>query len=389
MSFQMAIPTKALFGAGKLNDLHLQSMPGKKALLVISNGKSTKANGYLARTEKELQQAGVESVLFDQIEANPLKSTVMRGAQTARQNGCDFIVALGGGSCMDAAKAIAVMAVNEGDLWDYITQGTGKGKPIAVKPLPIIAITTTAGTGSETDAGGVITNEETNEKTAIKGPSLFPVLAIIDPELMATVPPKFTAYQGFDALFHNIEGYLSNKANLMSEMVALEAVRQISTYLPIAVHHGDNMEARERVAFGNYLGGLEMCLSSNMSEHSLEHALSAYHQALPHGAGLIMLSRAYFSYMITHHVCDERFVALAKKMGRPHATKAEDFLELLVELQKKCGVDDLKMSDYGIQPDEFPKMAHNAKTAMAGLFKSDRMDLSEADCVSILQAAYR
>lgn len=360
MSFQMFVPTKALFGAGQLNHLHEQALPGKKALLVISNGKSTKVNGYLDRTEKELHTAGVETVLFDQVEANPLKSTVMRGGAMARENQCDFI-----------------------------TQGTGKGKPIAIKPLPIVAITTTAGTGSETDAGGVITNEDTNEKTPVKGPSLFPVLAIIDPELMATVPPKFTAYQGFDALFHNIEGYLANKANLMSEMVALEAISQISAYLPTAVQNGIDMKARERVAFGNYLGGLEMCLSSNMSEHSLEHALSAYHQALPHGAGLIMISLAYFSHMIDIHVCDDRFIILARHMGRPDAAKPEDFLDALKELQEKCGVANLKMSDYGISPDEFHKMAHNAKTAMAGLFMADRMPMSEEDCVAIYQASYR
>lgn len=389
VSFQMFVPTKALFGAGQLNHLHEQALPGKKALLVISNGKSTKVNGYLDRTEKELHTAGVETVLFDQVEANPLKSTVMRGGTMARENQCDFIVALGGGSCIDAAKGIAVVATNDGDLWDYITQGTGKGKPIAIKPLPIVAITTTAGTGSETDAGGVITNEDTNEKTPVKGPSLFPVLAIIDPELMATVPPKFTAYQGFDALFHNIEGYLANKANLMSEMVALEAISQISAYLPTAVQNGIDMKARERVAFGNYLGGLEMCLSSNMSEHSLEHALSAYHQALPHGAGLIMISLAYFSHMIDIHVCDDRFIILARHMGRPDAAKPEDFLDALKELQEKCGVANLKMSDYGISPDEFHKMAHNAKTAMAGLFMADRMPMSEEDCVAIYQASYR
>ena len=118
VSFQMFVPTKALFGAGQLNHLHEQALPGKKALLVISNGKSTRVNGYLDRTEKELHTAGVETVLFDQVEANPLKSTVMRGGAMARENQCDFIVALGGGSCIDAAKGIAVVATNDGDLWD-------------------------------------------------------------------------------------------------------------------------------------------------------------------------------------------------------------------------------------------------------------------------------
>ena len=388
MGYTFMVPAKIISGTNVIEELgqHIQGK-GTKALIVTDQFMVKFGNA--AKVENALAKANIPYVTFAGANSEPTDKIVDAGLKVYREEGCDFLVALGGGSCIDAAKGIAVVATNDGDLWDYITQGTGKGKPIAIKPLPIVAITTTAGTGSETDAGGVITNEDTNEKTPVKGPSLFPVLAIIDPELMATVPPKFTAYQGFDALFHNIEGYLANKANLMSEMVALEAISQISAYLPTAVQNGIDMKARERVAFGNYLGGLEMCLSSNMSEHSLEHALSAYHQALPHGAGLIMISLAYFSHMIDIHVCDDRFIILARHMGRPDAAKPEDFLDALKELQEKCGVANLKMSDYGISPDEFHKMAHNAKTAMAGLFMADRMPMSEDDCVAIYQASYR
>lgn len=181
---------------------------------MISNGRSTKANGYLERTEDQLRQAGVETVLFDRVEANPLLTTVNAGGMLAREKGCDMIVALGGGSVMDAAKAIAVVAANGGDYWDYIPCGTGKCKIVRHNPLPIVAITTTAGTGSETDAGCVITNADTHEKTGFVHPGLFPVLAIVDPRLMLTVPPMFTAYQGFDALFHSTEAFISNAANL-------------------------------------------------------------------------------------------------------------------------------------------------------------------------------
>ena len=163
----MYVPTKALFGAGELNNLHKQALPGRRAMLVISNGKSTRANGYLARTEEQLAKAGVEYFVFDKVEANPLKSTVMAGGAFAREHGCDFVVALGGGSVMDASKAIALMAANGGDLWDYVQSGTGGRKTPERDPLPIVAITTTAGTGSETDSGGVITNPETHEKTGI------------------------------------------------------------------------------------------------------------------------------------------------------------------------------------------------------------------------------
>jgi alcohol dehydrogenase len=389
MSFNMYIPTRTLFGAGQLNNLKNQAMPGKRAMIVISNGKSTRENGYLARVEEQLKLADVETVVFDKVEPNPLKSTVMAGAAFAKENQCDFIVALGGGSPMDASKAIAVMATNPGDLWDYVQSGTGKRKAFVNKPLPIAAITTTAGTGSETDMGAVITNEETNEKIAIKDPSLFPVFAIVDPELMKTVPPKFTAFQGWDALSHSMEGYINNKVSSMSDMYALTAIENVSRYLARAVKDGNDMEAREGVAFGNNLSGVVMCVGTVSSQHSLEHAMSAYHQDLPHGAGLIMLSKAYFTHFINKHVCDERFIRMAKAMGMEATREPMDFITMLAKLQEECGIADLKMSDYGIQPQEFEKFAHNAKHAMAGLFLVDRSELSIEDCVAIYAASYK
>ena len=159
MSYQFYVPTRTLFGGGMLNELHNQTMPGKKAMVVITSGKSMKVTGTLDRVLKEFAQANVETVVFDQVQANPLRSTVMDGAVFARENACDFVVALGGGSVMDASKAMAAMATNDGDIWDYMFGGTGGGKTIANKALPVICITTTAGTGSEADQWGVITND--------------------------------------------------------------------------------------------------------------------------------------------------------------------------------------------------------------------------------------
>lgn len=389
MNFQMYIPTRTVFGAGQLNNLHTHRMPGRKALLVISNGQAVKRNGALLRTEEQLQKAGVAYVVFDKVESNPLKETVMQGGCLAREAGCDFIVALGGGSVIDAAKAIAVLAVNDGDLWDYIQSGSGGRKPFTKQPLPIIAIPTTAGTGSETDHGGVITNAATKEKTGILSESLFPVLAIIDPELMLTVPPQFTAFQGFDALFHSIEGYISNKANWLSDMLALTAIESISKHLATAVSENGNLAAREQVAFGSYVSGLQLCVGACTSQHSLEHAMSAYHQALPHGAGLIMLSKAYFGHFIEKHVCDDRFIRIAKAMGVEAATEPLDFIKALVKLQEECGVADLKMSDYGIKQEEFERFARNAMATMGWLFTCDRASLNIDDCVAIFAKSYK
>ncbi|MDT8718796.1 iron-containing alcohol dehydrogenase [Clostridium sp. 19966] len=390
MSFMKYSPTRLLFGQGQLNQLREQQLPGKKALLVISSGKSTKANGYLKRCEEELHAAGVETVLFDKVEANPLKSTVMSGGAFARENGCDFVVALGGGSVMDASKAIAAMATNEGDLWNYMYGGTGKGQPLTKEPLPVVAITTTAGTGSEVDQWGVVTNEETNEKMGFGGPdSLYPVLAIVDPELMKSVPHAFTAYQGFDALFHSTECYISAAANMMSDMYALTAIENIGAYLARAVKDGNDMEAREHVAFANTLSGTVMTISACTSEHSMEHAMSAYHQELPHGAGLIMISKEYYQYFIDKHACDDRFVRMAKALGMQEAKDPQDFITMLIKLQEACEVANLKMSDYGIQKSELDKMATNARETMGGLFMCDPCPLSQEDCIKIYEKSYK
>ena len=340
-NYDMYIPTRVMFGAGMLNKLSEQPMPGKRALIIISNGKSTRANGYLARTEEQLHKAGVETCIFDGVAPNPTVGNVNAGAKTARDNGCDFLVALGGGSVMDCAKAM----------------------------LPIIAITTTAGTGSETDNSGVITKEDTFEKAFVGDASLFPVLSIVDAELMKSVPATFT--------------------NLMSDMYALEAIRNIAEYLPRAIKDGNDLEARTRVAFGNTLSGGVMCLTLITSEHALEHALSAYHPNLPHGAGLIMVSRAYYKYFIEHHACDDRFIRMAQAMGMPEATKPEDFLTALTRLQEACGVADLKMSDYGITPDEFETLMRNTREVMGVMFTSDRVQMSDEDIVNVYRESYK
>lgn len=396
MSFNFSVPTKALVGAGQLNNLHneinnpMGSVQGKKALVVISNGKSTKTNGSLDKLVDQLAQANVEYVIFDKIAANPLKAVVEEGGKFAKENGCEFIVALGGGSVIDAAKAIDLMATNPSDdLWDYVLFGTGKKQFPPVPALPIIAIPTTAGTGSETDGGAVITNPETDEKTGVFGIGTTPVVAVVDAELMTTVPAKLKAYQGFDALFHSTEGYISNQRHEMSKMVASEAIRNVGANLLNTIQNPDDIKAMESMAFASYLSGVQMMIGSCTSAHPLEHALSAYHHELAHGAGLIMISKAYYSFFIEKHACDDRFIEMAQLMGMKDASKPEDFITMLVKLQEDCGVADLKMSDYGITPDEFPKMAQNAVDTLGVNFANDPVQLSIDDCVKIYTDSYK
>ena len=389
MHFDFNNPTRILFGSGALNDLGKQQMPGKKAMLLMSRGKSAKVSGAYDRTLAQLAQAGVEAAEFAKVMENPLKDMVMEGAAFARENGCDFIVALGGGAVLDSAVAISAMATNDGDLWDYVNGGTGKGRPLANPGLPIVTITLTAGTGSEINCWGVISNPKTKEKIGFGRTELTPVLAVVDPELMKTVPPKYTAYQGFDALFHNTEVMMSNGVNILSEAIALSAIENIAKYLPRAVADGNDLEAREHVAYGSTLAGMTMQLTSTTAQHSMEHAMSAYHHDLPHGAGLIMISKAFAEYFIERHACDKQFVKMAKAMGMENADKPEDFITALVKLQEACGVADLKMSDYGIQPDEFMTLAVNARETMGGLFLANPCEMNDTDCAGVFEKAYR
>ncbi|MBU3113181.1 iron-containing alcohol dehydrogenase [Clostridium lacusfryxellense] len=392
MNFNYYIPTKILFGPGKLNELAGERLPGKKALIVITSGNSVKKYGYLNRLETILKDKGIEYTIFDKILPNPIKTHVMEGAALAKKENCDFVIGLGGGSSIDSAKAIAVMAKNPGDYWDYIFGGSGKGMPLQNGALPIVAITTTAGTGTEADPWTVITKEDTNEKIGFGTDCTFPTLSVVDPELMLTVPKNLTAYQGFDALFHAAEGYIANIATPISDVYALKSIESIAKYLPVCVEDGNNIDARTQVALANTLSGLVESTSSCTSEHSMEHALSAKHTKLPHGAGLIMLSESYFTFFASK--VPERFEAMAKAMGvdvnsLPKEERPMSFVKALIQLQEKCGVSDLKMSSYGIEKEEMSAFAENAHRTMGGLFQLDPYTLSLDETVEIMKNAYK
>ena len=389
MNFNLNTPTNLIFGSGKLNELGAQKLPGKKALLLISSGKSAKVSGALERTQEQLARAGAAYVVCAIIHKNPTKELVMDAAAVAKENGCDFIVALGGGAVLDSATAISAMATNPGDLWDYVYGGTGKGQPLVNPGLPVVTIATSSGTGSEINCWGVISNLDTHEKIGFGDVSLNPVLAIVDPELMRTVPAQYTAYQGFDALFHNTEVMMSSGVNVLSETVALSAIERIAKYLPRAVADGSDLEAREAVAYGSTMGGMTMQLTSVTAQHSMEHAMSAYHPNLPHGAGLIMISKAFAEFFIEKHACDGQFIKMAKAMGIPDADKPEDFIAALVKLQEVCGVADLRMSDYGFTPGESMTLAVNARETMGGLFLGNPCPMSNEECAGIFDKSYR
>lgn len=379
-NFSYYMPTRIFFGAGSVKKLSRAPLPAGRGLL-ITGGSSTTKLGYVDKVCAALAEAGHEMTVYRDVQPNPTIENVRECATLAREQECTFVVGLGGGSSIDTAKAAAVMATNDGDWWDYVYGGSGKGQKIKNQPLPIVAITTTAGTGTEADPWTVVTNGE--EKIGGGNDKTFPTLSIVDPDFMMTVPPHLTAYQGFDALFHACEGYLATIASPVSEMYSLKAIELIGKSLPRAVQDGSDAEARADVALANTLAGFVESLSSCTSEHAIEHAMSGFHPKLPHGAGLIMISLEY--YKLFADVCADKFAHMAHALGRADG----DFVAALAELQKQCGVDGLKMSDYGMENNDFGKYADHAFADMGGLFRVDAKQLTRDDVIGILSRSYR
>lgn len=384
--FNFYMPTKVLFGPGKLSELHTEKLPGKKALIVTSNGTSVKKYGYLDRVEKELELAGVEYVVFNEIRPNPTDKNVMDGAKIAKENDCDFVLALGGGSVMDSSKCIALMMTNPGDIWDYSLSVSGGKKAAPFDAAPIVCITTSAGTASEVDLASVISKDEVNEKTGIFFPSMFPTLSVVDSDLMMSVPPKFTAYQGMDAFFHASETVVNKNVHPMAEMFALKTIEYVSKYLPRAVSDGSDKEARAYMALANTFAGYYMMCTS---AHTIEHVMGSYHPDLVHGAGLIETAHAYYDFFAERKAAEEPMKKMARAMGVENPTSGKDFIAALDKLIADVGCADLKMSDEGITGEElklYPKRVHEV---LGGDITADPIPLSDEDYLTIYKNAYK
>ena len=394
LDFQYYMPTRLLFGPDSLNKLgetpHLPR--GGKAMIVIGESGAMIRHGYLSRVQGLLAKQDVQTIVYDRVRPNPESDHVDEAAAICRDSGVNFVVGLGGGSTIDSAKSIALMATNKGKYWDYMLSGSGGGQTPEKEALPVVAIPTTAGTGTEADPWTVITKSGSSEKIGFGNDSTFPALSIVDPKLMTSVPPRQTAYTGMDAFFHAAEAYLATCRQPASDMLALEAVHLITHTLPQTVAEGDNLEARTVMAWASTAAGLCESYSSCISQHSLEHALSAFHPDMPHGAGLVLISKAYFGFLAA---CGEdRLADLALAMGDTLEEDLDEevggvaFLDALDNLIEAVGLGDEKLSDYGVTREEIPALAENALKTMGGLFDVTPIRMNREDVIAIFEAAY-
>ncbi|MGL5721056.1 MAG: iron-containing alcohol dehydrogenase [Brevinema sp.] len=392
MFFDYHIPTKVVFGAGVLEQLSHINLPGKKALIVTSAG--TVKRGLCQTVVDLLKKQNITADVFDKIQPNPSLQHVDEAGLLASQNHCDFIIGLGGGSSIDAAKGASVVATNGGSLWDYCSKGSGKNQIIKNTPLPVVTISTTASTGTEVNGIFVISNNPAGEKFGLRFPPLtFPVLSLIDPALTLSIPAEATAYQGCDILFHAVEGYHSSKATPISRMYSLQAIKLASQALPKVIKNGSDIEARTDLCLANMLSGMVLATSSMTSAHSLEHGLSALYPSLPHGAGLIMLCLPFYTFWAQQPEAAPRLGELATAFGiSTTGLSPKDSALKLVEafetLFKQCNVANLKMSSYGIKQEDLPTVLNSALLAAGGAFNLDPRILTPDEALQILKQAW-
>jgi alcohol dehydrogenase class IV len=306
--------------------------------------------------------------LFDKVEPEPRLELADEGAKIALKKKCDAVIGIGGGSAMDVAKAVSVLAANKGKAVDYL--GLNK---VPGPGLPTIMVPTTAGTGSEVTFTAVFIRKNLKKKEGMNSPYLYPDLALLDPQLTLSLPPGPTATTGLDALCHAIESYTSINASPMSEIMSLEAIRLISENLRICVHEGGNLEAREQMLLGSLYAGLGLANAGVTVVHSLSYPLGGKY-GIPHGLANTIMLLPVMAFNLPAAL--EKFTIIAEIMGeitedlplREAAYLALDAVEALIE---DCGIDD-KLSDFEITEKDFPELAKVAMTVARPLENNPR-----------------
>ena len=336
MEFSYFLPVNIQFGWNKVDSVADYVAPyGKKALIVIGRT-SAKKSGLYDRVVVKLETAHIDHVLFDQVDANPLTTTALEGAALAKSESCDMVIAIGGGSIMDCAKGIAFMAVNDGDINDYIFN-----RKTSDNALPLIVIPTTCGTGSEGNGFGVLTNPETGDKKSLRCNAIVPKVSIVDPAVMGTMPPHVLASVGFDALCHNIEAYTSKTAQPFTDALAHYAVTLLAQYLvplykhvkataegkPAVLNETQLTKAWESVTLASTIGGMVINTAGVTLAHGMEHPASGL-KDITHGVGLAVIEPVTVEY--TWSANPDKFGALARIFNHGDGSELGEALRLIV-----------------------------------------------------------
>ena len=372
------LPGVVYFGWGAVEKLGTEAHRfGTKALLVTGRG-ATKGETILGRVSKLLAEAGVEAKRYSEVESDPSPETVDQGVALARSWGAQMVIGLGGGSPMDAARAIAALHNLEGSILDYV-----RGRQIDRPGLPLLQVATTSGTASEITPIAVILDRERKVKMGIRCPYGFAQVAITDPELTMTMPPSVTASSGVDALTHAVESYISKGASPPSEGLSLEAIRLIGAYLRRAVNDGTDREARWGMALASMTAGMAFANAGLGAVHGLVHPVGAGF-GVAHGAGCGLLLPHVLRFNLPAVSEKLRQVALALEPETQEA-KPDDAIYAVERLLKDIGLP-LRLRDLGIEQAALPEIAPLG--LLAGAVKMNPVTLNEQTALRILEEAW-
>lgn len=376
MNFEFATASRIIFGAGRIAELpDLARKNGRSALMVI--GSATERTEHIRRS---LTARGITVVPFN-VRGEPTIELANEGAAQTRYHTCDSVIGVGGGSVIDAAKAIAALATNRRPALDYL-EVIGKGEPLTEKPLPMIAAPTTAGAGAEVTRNSVLTAAAQKLKVSLRHQMMLPGVALVDPELTHSVPPAVTAATGMDALSQLIEPFVSGRANPMTDALCREGISMAASALPRAFRNGSDAEARRDMAAASLFGGLALANAGLGAVHGFAAPLGAMFNA-PHGAICAALLAPVMRANIRATQNKDRFEEVARRLtGNPAAT-AEQGPEFVARLARDLSIPTLR--EHGVTREHFPEILSKARNASS--MKANPVPLSDADLEEILAEA--
>ncbi|HAJ95571.1 MAG TPA: 1,3-propanediol dehydrogenase [Actinobacteria bacterium] len=347
MNFDCFIPGKVIFGSGRIKELpeHAEKL-GKKAFIATS----LKGLDVLDNILKILDDGGIKYSVFSDVKPNPLSTLIDKAADIFKKEKCDYLIGVGGGSSMDFAKAVAIRASHPEDIWNYVYVPYRDTLEITDACFPVIAITTTSGTGSEVTKWSVVSNSKTFEKSFLESDYIIPRVAIVDPELTLGLPRFLTAATGMDALSHALESYININANPFSDLTAEQSIRLIARYLPEAVANGNNLEAREKIAWANTLAGITIEHAGTTLIHAMGHVLGG-RLNIDHGIAMALCMEPVVRYSWTSNI--EKFAKLAEFMGEDvYGLTIKEAAKLaapaIKKLLQEVGLD-ISLSDLGVK----------------------------------------
>jgi alcohol dehydrogenase class IV len=397
MIFRYLFPRiNLIFGEGALESLGKETQKLGKSVLLVTGRKSMQKLGFLGKARKYLEQEGLKVFHYGEVEPNPTVDIVDEGAELALQRHCEVIVGMGGGSAMDSAKAIAVVAGHSksspSSIWDFsVTQD----EPLSITEatLPVVAVATTSGTGSHVTRYAVISNPGTREKPGFGSEYMYPRASIVDLNIAKNMSPELTARTGFDTLAHVLEAFVSRKGNPIVDSYCLKAIELVSGYLSVAYHEGDNMEARFNMALADTYAGLAIAAASAALPHAMAHPISGHYPNVDHGVALAAISCNVMEFNVDNgdKKTVHKYCQIANTMGKSirgcSKEKAKKSIQAVRELLEKVGLR-ANLSQLGIDQNKISNMAKDAFRTMRRGVENNPVPVTEEEVKQIYRRSF-